>query len=168
MSTQHPAQADLYKRVFIFTFSYFYNKRELLWKPPPGDCWRSTSPGKRTRLPNNPSTHEFPNVPCYLQALLLVWAGKRKPPPSCSPLQLSQPPYLPGISAWLSSYAPGRICSSESCFSTIAGKGGNKDSFQNSHGNSSFSLQLHWQPEHCTKQQHTEGICSQVATASIS
>lgn len=60
---------------------------------------------------------------------------------SCPPLQLCQPPHLSGISARLSSYTPGRICSSESCSSTTAGNGGNNDSFQNSHGNSSFSLQ---------------------------
>lgn len=88
-----------------------------------------------------PALMNFQICPVLLVSSDSVLGREKQTSPSCPPLQLSQPPHLPGISARLSSYTPGRICSSESCFSTIAGRGGNNESFQISHGNSSFSLQ---------------------------
>lgn len=92
--------------------------------------------------PDNPSSSEFPNQFSQLQALQVIWAEEKQASlfsSTSSAIPVSTSVRHLGRSE--QSYTPGRICSSESCFSTTASKGWNNDSFQNSHGNSSFSLQ---------------------------
>lgn len=96
---------------------------------------------KRLRRPTTktPAATDFPISAVTRRPCQRPGQGRSKPPPSCPPAPIS-------ASAWHlggteQSCTPGRTRSSESRFTTIASKGWNNDIFQNSHGNSSFSLQ---------------------------
>lgn len=74
----------------------------------------------------------------YFQAPSVIWIEESESPHSWPSVQLFHSEHPAGITVRLSA---GRTHPSTSRFRTIASKGWNNAGFQNSHGNSSFSLQ---------------------------